>query len=51
MSIKLKTMEHIPLLKDMAIMTDPVPQDFFADPHAGNTLKRLFKQRGRHFIL
>ena len=28
-------MEHIPLLKDMSVMTDPVPEDFFHNPFTG----------------
>jgi len=34
-TVRSRTMERIPLLKDCAIMTDPVPEDFFHDPQAG----------------
>jgi hypothetical protein len=34
-SIKSKTMEHIPLLRDMSVMTDPLPEDFFLEHHSG----------------
>lgn len=36
-SVKAKTLDRIPLLRDMATLTDPVPDDFFA-PRDNNTL-------------
>lgn len=32
-SVKAKTLDRIPLLRDMAILTDAVPEDFFAQPN------------------
>ena len=29
-SVKAKTLDRIPLLRDMAMLTDPVPDDFFS---------------------
>lgn len=33
-SVKAKTLDRIPLLRDMAMLTDPVPEDFFAQPNS-----------------
>lgn len=39
-SVKAKTLDRIPLLRDMAMITDPVPEDFFSLREPSLTGKR-----------